>query len=546
MSFTKTTGGSADLRILRFLIPAPASLTGTASGGGDGPTTMSTTSNTAVHTSSTRESHALAKLGTYDWTCQLSILEEAETIRATLAPIPATKANVAALGECCTLQVLGRPPTPSASSLALRNNEFLGPADPDFSLKPVLVTKRLRREDIFSRGIEFYLDYDTVWTSDDENHHNNNLRSDSYHSHRPHRGNSIRHNNHFAFSIILSTHPIKLLGPLDGPKWTHALKASETDPGDRTIDPLVEMMICFQSHSPSTDILFKFLSPLTGEEVEEIRAHQAILSIYPAFSERVFAAQADRNPHLRRTTTATIRGAARTAEVDGSSSSVTVLQMSSDRFEAFERMMSFIYSGLIPYSSFSILPGNNKGGSGGSGIDQWKTTFELLKEYGLSKCLSARPWLDWHTRQLRRLLTEENVLDVYFSWGFAHETVARDCVEFLVKRPITPLPAMFFSPPSPIPQGSPHQSRTGSFAQASPSSSSSSSSGTGMALLGMAGMMDMDESTNHVLRLVREQYAGRPGCVEFQDLFVKMKLELYHQQKQKKEQQQRQQPVKAK
>ncbi|GJJ76182.1 hypothetical protein EMPS_08541 [Entomortierella parvispora] len=459
---------TADLRILHFLIPAPSPVS---------PLDDNSATNTAFTPAAliSDDNLAVAKLGTHDWRCQLSILEDRHTLRATIIPVPATEANMSALGDCCTLQVLG-------TSLDL--------SDRVTSLnKPVLLVKRIRSEEIFSRGIEFYMDRDSVFAD-----------------------------SHFAFSLILSTHPVKLLGPPNGAHWTHTLKRSDCDPADRTIDPLVEMLIRFKSHLPSTDVLFKFLSPATGEVVESIPAHQAILSIYPVFSERMFAARAEGNPHLRD------RWQQRMREADGGER--VEMEMTVDRFEAFERMLGFMYSGLLPHTGFHLVSsqhqkrhvGKEAGGGGGNTAgkaDQWKMTFELAQEYGLEKSLSARPWMDWHRQVLKKLLTEENVLEVYFGWGYAHGSVARDCVEFLVNRPVAPLSFFFFQP-----QQQQQQQQQGREEQQGSSSPTTT-----------ARTLFVNESNSHVLRIVKEQYGGRPGCVEFQDMFVRLKMELYHLQK---------------
>jgi len=280
------------------------------------------------------------------------------------------------------------------------------------------------------------------------------------------------------------------------------------------------MLIRFKSHLPSTDVLFKFLSPATGEVVESIPAHQAILSIYPRFSERMFAARAERNPHLRG------RWQQRTRQVDGGDR--VELEMTADRLKAFERMLGFIYSGLLPHAGFSLVShqnhrrrignDNGEGGGGGGGgggghkVDQWKMTFELAQEYGLEKSLSARPWMDWHQQVLKKLLTEENVLEVYFGWGYAHVSVARDCVEFLVNRPVAPISFFLFQPQQRQQQ---HQNEE----QESTSTPAA------------ARATFENESNSHVLRVVKDRYGGQPGCVEFQDMFVRLKMELYHLQK---------------
>lgn len=128
---------TADLRILHFLIPVPSTASLLDGNNSDNTTAAASMSVAAVVN---EDNLAVAKLGTHDWRCQLTILEDRNTLRATIVPIPSTDANLSALGDCCTLQVLGSNLDSSEGVVSLN--------------KPVLLIKKIRSEEIFTRGIE--------------------------------------------------------------------------------------------------------------------------------------------------------------------------------------------------------------------------------------------------------------------------------------------------------------------------------------------------------------------------------------------------------
>lgn len=129
-TMTSAAAAAVDLRILHFLIPIPNPV----------PRPSTNSDNNSNNGANSQDSLALAKLGTHDWRCRLSILEDSRTIRANLAPIPLTEANMSALGDCCTLQVLASNVGSSEVTISLD--------------KPVLLVKKVRPDELFNRGIE--------------------------------------------------------------------------------------------------------------------------------------------------------------------------------------------------------------------------------------------------------------------------------------------------------------------------------------------------------------------------------------------------------
>ncbi|KAF9179110.1 hypothetical protein BGZ51_007240 [Haplosporangium sp. Z 767] len=370
---------SNDLRILQFRIPDHIQ--------------------PAVPSDDTRRIGTIAKAGIHEWSCQLMVLEDTTTIRATLGPMSHSISTQAELDPCCSLQVVSAPES--------------GP-----STAQVLMNKNIRGEDLFKRGIEFYLDRQDIWTD-----------------------------HHYEFSIILSSLPIKLLGPLDGPHWTHTLALSECDPVARNIDPLVEMMTQFEHDAPTSDVDCH-IATSTGQVIDHLRAHQAILSIYPAFSEKMTRSQ--RNPHQRTT------------------SSILVTTM--EARAAFERMLSFIYSGRLPQEPF--VPRS----------DQWRIVFELAKEYDLDKSASSRPWINWHLTELQQVITDENVLEIYFRWAYRFGRVAGICVRHVAERSQVQFQGTTFG--------------------------------------------------SYVMKQLQDRYHGHAGCSEFQEAIVMFVMKMYIQQKQ--------------
>lgn len=252
---------------------------------------------------------------------------------------------------------------------------------------------------------------------------------------------------HYEFYIILSSHPIKLLGPLDGSNWTHSLALSESDPVARNIDPLVEMMTQFEQHSQTSDVECRFISK-TGLVLDRMKAHHAILSIYPVFSEKM--AQAQRNPHQR--------------------STATVLHIPVECWAAFGRMHGYIYSGRLPREGFAPRS------------EQWKMSFDLMREFGLDKCVSSVPWMEWHIDELKQVITDENVLEIYFGWGHEHGKVVQLCVRHVADR-------------------------------------------------SQVHFHGRDLGT-YVMGLLKERYQGQKGCHEFQEALVATLMEMYAKQNQ--------------
>ncbi|KAG0244283.1 hypothetical protein B0O80DRAFT_491190 [Mortierella sp. GBAus27b] len=336
--------------------------------------------------------------GKHDWMCQLQITED-RMIRGTLNPLPDSKVNRKEFQSCCSLQVaIVEEYSPQGMQLILG--------------------QRITSEHLFKRGIEFYLYQEDVWAD-----------------------------QHYEFYIILSSYPIKLLGLPDGPHGTHTLALSESDPGARNIDPLVEMMTQFEQHGQTSDVEFRFVSK-AGLVLDRLKAHYAILSNYPAFTEMM--AQVQRNPHKR--------------------SRSTVFHVPVEYKAAFGRMLGFIYSGRLPGEGFAPRS------------DQWKVSFELTRVYRLDKCISSTPWVRWHTGELRRLITDENVLEIYFSWGYEYGHVVQLCVRHVADR----LQVHF------------HGNDLGTY----------------------------------VMGLLKERYQGQKGYHEFQEALVATLMEMYAEQQQ--------------
>ncbi|KAF9933340.1 hypothetical protein FBU30_005744 [Linnemannia zychae] len=346
-----------------------------------------------------RQGLTVAKVGLHEWLCQLSILDDEATIRGLLGPLvdPELK-KAAALSSCCTLQV---------AKVSWDSNSLLTGAI--CSKARILFAKSIQSEDLFRQGVEFYVERQDVLVD--------------WHF--------------YEFTLILSSLHIKLLGPPNGLLETHALALSECDPVSRNVDPLVELMTQFQYHNPTTDVECCFVDH-NGHVRTCVRAHQAILSIYPVFSEKM--SQAQSNPYQR------------------SKNTVIVLLLPVEIYTIFLRMLEFIYSGKLPTETYT--PRN----------DHWKKAFDISKEYGLDRSPSSTPWMEWHLQELGQILTEENVLEIYFAWGYTHEGVAKLCVKHVNDRQCVQYQGQEF-----------HLT---------------------------------------VRNMIKARFLGKPGCREFQDAFV--------------------------
>ncbi|KAF9547228.1 hypothetical protein EC957_008738 [Mortierella hygrophila] len=411
---------ASDICFLHFRIhDSTLSSTSTASA------TSFSASNENNNSSARQSSNGAKAGGLQEWLCQLSIVDDKTTVRGLLGPlVDPERKKTAVLASCCTFQVATVPRTTPVFANITQEQQVHGPArNKNNNNARVLYAKTIQSEDLFRQGVEFYVDRQDVLVD--------------------------RH--YYEFTLILSSLHIKLLGPPDGPQDTHTLALSESDPVARNVDSLVEMMTQFHQHTPTADVECRFIDR-NGHVRLCVRAHQAILSIYPTFSERM--AQAQSNPYLR------------------SKNTVVVLQMPVESCAAFQRMLEFIYSGKLPMEAFN--PRDN---------EQWKKAFDLAKEFGLDRSLNSMPWMDWHLQELKQVLTEENVLEIYFAWGYAHEDVMRLCVDHVAER-----------------QHVQYQGK---------------------------------EFNSAVLDMIKSRFMGKPGCREFQDAFVTRGWGVYANQQQK-------------
>ncbi|KAF9979857.1 hypothetical protein BGZ75_009136 [Mortierella antarctica] len=329
----------ADLQVLQFRIPAFAP--------------SATSSAPAPSADCSSAEHSVAKTGTHEWTCQLSILEDAATVRATLRTTLQSATYQALLELCRCLQVAAC-------------------GESDSGAAHVLLHQRIKDGDLLKGGVEFYLSRQDIWVD-----------------------------QFYEFSVILSSFPLKLLGPPDGPHWTHSLALSESDPAARNIDPLVEMLTRFERHLPTTDVECRLIS-LKGQILGQLRAHRAILSVYPALSEKLSRSSSSERP----------------SGYQGS----FILDVPIVARASFEALLSFIYSGKLPREPF--VPRS----------EQWEIAFGLAKEFGLDKSENCEPWMDWHLSVLQQTITDEDVLEIFFGWGHRHRRVTQMCVEHVLER----------------------------------------------------------------------------------------------------------------
>ncbi|KAG0302926.1 hypothetical protein BGZ98_007123 [Dissophora globulifera] len=394
---------STDIRILHFRMPCyetkPIANNPNYLHSSTPPPTAAASLSSEQLPESSPSANALAKFEAHEWMCQLSIQEDTSTIRVALPPLAPTDSNRLEFRTCCSLQVTTAA---HGAGLVSTNETSCNEAE-------VLVSKKIKSEDLFERSIEckyfyfFYLDGDDVLVD-----------------------------RHYEFQIILSSLPLKLLGPPNGANWTHTLALSESDPAARNVDPLVEMMTQFERHAPTSDVEIRFVSK-AGLMLDRMRAHHAVLSIYPAFSQKLLLAltqggRQQHNPHQRSVTP-------------------TVLTVPVEAWATFERMLGFIYSGRLP-----------REGLFGPRSDQWRINFQQSQEYGLlpthigdadnhhryqhinndngnkwaASC--AVPWMVWHLNELRQVITNDNVLELYFGWGLDFVMVAEMCVRHVADR----------------------------------------------------------------------------------------------------------------
>ncbi|KAG0028147.1 hypothetical protein BGZ82_008599 [Podila clonocystis] len=197
----------------------------------------------------------------------------------------------------------------------------------------------------------------------------------------------------FEFIVVISFHhPLKIANPTGVMKDQHPTMLSQA------VDPMVELMTRFYLDGKTANVVFKFVPPAYNQPPRQRKAHQAILSIYPSFSERMLSSRSlslgNFNPHQR--------GTMEFEEAAGTS-------------WGFEQMLKFIYTGSPPDS-----PGH---------IDssEWQVVFDLGKRYQLDY------FLEEYLAKLAEMMRFDKLLDVFFKWGYQHPGVVLMCCQIIAK-----------------------------------------------------------------------------------------------------------------
>ncbi|KAG0356014.1 hypothetical protein BG005_005061 [Podila minutissima] len=284
---------------------------------------------------------------TVSWTCNLTKLGD-NTVRAALSP-PASL--------CRTDEENEKSGQRHCSSIQILATSF-----------EVLVAKNVSRFDFSKQAVDckflFYLDHTDIFQD-----------------------------GRFEFIVVVSFHhPLKIVNPTGIIKVQHSAMLSQA------VDPMVEMMTRFYLDSKTANVVFKFVPPAYNQPRRQRKAHQAILSIYPPFSERMQSSRTlssgNFNPHQRAT-----------MEFEEAASTSW----------GFEQMLKFIYTGSPPDS-----PGN---------IDssEWQVVFDLGKRYQLDY------FLEEYLVKLAEMMRFDKLLDVFFKWGYQHSGVAVMCCQIIAK-----------------------------------------------------------------------------------------------------------------
>ncbi|KAF9420575.1 hypothetical protein BGZ94_009087 [Podila epigama] len=273
------------------------------------------------------------------WTCALTKLP-GDTVLATLRPPSSAPSSTHVFSHptqlpCQSIQVL---------SISLR----------------VLVAKNISRVDLSKRGVEVYLRYEDVFKD-----------------------------TKFQFVVVTSYYPLKHLHPA-------ALRQNRVQASlVQTLDPMIELMTRFLTDKTTANVTFAF-SP-AAQPYLQLKAHQTILSIYPAFAEKILAGNVTRgniNPHQR---------------------IPVIFEEPLERHWGLEEMLKFIYTGMKPSNPDNI-------DSAG-----WGVVFDLGKRYQLDL------FMDEYLAMLRDSLRFDRLLEVYFAWGHRHARVAMLCADVISK-----------------------------------------------------------------------------------------------------------------
>ncbi|KAF9381761.1 hypothetical protein CPB97_007582 [Podila verticillata] len=287
---------------------------------------------------------------TANWACTLTKLGD-DTVRVALRPPPSlcrTEDENLASGQrhCSSIQILS-------------------------TTLEVLTAKNMSRFDFSKRGIEwveFYLDHADIYQ-----------------------------NRGFAFIVVVSFHhTLKALNP------TKVLRDQHVSMLSQAVDPMVELMTRFYLDGKTANVVFTFVPPAYGQPPRQRKAHQAILSIYPPFSERMLSsalASGNFNPHQRGT---------------------MEFEEPANTSWGFEQMLKHIYTGSTPDS-----PGHLDSG-------EWPVVFDLGKRYQLEYFLEA------YLVKLEEMMRFDKLLEVYFKWGHQHPQVAVLCCQIIANNVDTP------------------------------------------------------------------------------------------------------------
>ncbi|KAG0082844.1 hypothetical protein BGZ93_010513 [Podila epicladia] len=228
----------------------------------------------------------------------------------------------------------------------------------------VLVAKNVSRFDFSKQAVDFYLDH-----------------------------NGIFQDGRFEFIVVISFHhPLKIVNPTGALKDQHSAMLSQA------VDPMVELMTRFYLDSKTANVVFKFVPPAYNQPPRQRKAHQAILSIYPPFSERMLSSRTlssgNFNPHQRAT-----------MEFEEAASTIW----------GFEQMLKFIYTGSSTDSPANI------------DSSEWQVVFDLGKRYQLDY------FQDQYLVKLAEMMRFDKLLDVFFKWGYKHSGVAVMCCQIIAK-----------------------------------------------------------------------------------------------------------------
>ncbi|KAG0326737.1 hypothetical protein BG004_002909 [Podila humilis] len=352
---------------------------------------------------STTENDAFFATDGTVWTCALTKLTD-HTARVVLTPPKASTSTQSILANSENQ----RPYRKRGKLVQERPISSIQVISPSMQ---VLATKSVSRTDVYKRGIEFYIDQDDIFV-----------------------------NGQFEFLTLFSGHPVKHL-------HRDTLEVAQMAPTiNHELEPMIELMTRFYLDSKTTNSHHQQQQQQQQQQQPIIRkrlAHQAILSIYPSFSEKLLY-RSNMSPQ-----TAAMQHSSSCNMLNPHRRTNLEFEEPVHRAWALEQMLKYMYTGCRPehppppasafptasqYQNYYQHQQQQHPQQQQSGLGQeeqqseWSAVFEVADTYGMESFMET--YLDMFEEGMR----VDRMLRLYFECGYyRYEGVVRRVARVLAE-----------------------------------------------------------------------------------------------------------------